>query len=921
MNKLMDPLPQEHLNFDCDVFIIHQDADNKLVDKGIVPQMRRIGLKSLKNSQVQYCHRYMSKSSVTLVIVSDNFMDSPLLTFESIVALEKCQNLRDRSVMALISKEIEHSHPDIFQIPFMKKASKMILDTNRVIKQLDTLTKEINVWSKAKSDFPVTSVAHGLAWSHYLGYLKIILPELKKNIRSCELYRSSRHRMPLKLYILLPQSCRCPSIISKLDNNIKCVGQLDSVLGIRGGNFDSHCKAKVYRLQDEDGRNYFCVVQYAQALSIVCHMESTGYLTENQRKNLWQEYTENLQKLINFPENRHFSGLVHFVPYKDDHEDDALNLPSPHLLKAVKEDISEIVRWNEKSMYDSHADKRQVERNKNISRVCIQGNHSDISFHLKLFLEEKGFDVCIEMNCEQKMSKSLIVIFILSSDYMTKQKLRLNIFREIVLQVKSKVDIIPLLVDVCPTKIPESLLWVTYIDMRKDRQYKNRILEILRGKNWSRSGHVPAVGVSSGLAWRYYITYLSVVLPGLMEVLDQLTDSECPSGVRKLYGILPKSCTCWVHLGDAAPSEEIHFIEKMLLFKSRDTETAIKEYYGNLYTITDKNDKTYKILAEYVTPVICFKEMLDMGSLTQDDVEREIQCFMNTVMTLLEGGGIKVINHWKFVYYDDSQESLFEALIRVIHEDLSEESIIPSTKPCIGHSKSFTEVEITSLKSEDNVTENEQAKKELHFENDDSIKTSRIDSKIQEHLRHEKRSETKDLFRQKSVENMEGSKEIGDEIEPFASLRMRSNLGDTKCEQLNKSVESQRNNRLNVGSQTEEKYFRNLATSPKTSRNAASTIVSQFSMETEKFPVGNRENTTGHNKNVFTLDNEGCEKLELKSELRSYTDSKDVVSCPPIILMRCREPEMSPGLLGGMMKGDLSSSDSDSEYFSAQEYC
>lgn len=62
--------------------------------------------------------------------------------------------------------------------------------------------------------------------------------------------------------------------------------------------------------------------------------------------------------------------------------------------------------------------------------------------------------------------------------------------------------------------------------------------------------------------------------------------------------------------------------------------------------------QTYKILAEYVTPVICFKEMLDMGSLTQDDVEREIQCFMNTVMTLLEGGGIKVINHWKFVYYD-----------------------------------------------------------------------------------------------------------------------------------------------------------------------------------------------------------------------------------------------------------------------------
>lgn len=86
----------------------------------------------------------------------------------------------------------------------------------------------------------------------YITFFLFFTTELKDKIRLCKWYHEDD--MPVKLYILLPQCCRFPRSIGKLDKNVKYVGQLDTILGTRSGNLEPQCKALVYRIQDEDGR-------------------------------------------------------------------------------------------------------------------------------------------------------------------------------------------------------------------------------------------------------------------------------------------------------------------------------------------------------------------------------------------------------------------------------------------------------------------------------------------------------------------------------------------------------------------------------------------------------------------------------------------------------------------------------------------
>ncbi|XP_070581504.1 stimulator of interferon genes protein-like [Ptychodera flava] len=55
------------------------------------------------------------------------------------------------------------------------------------------------------------NVAHGLAWSYYLGYLKIILPELENTIAKSKWNDEMKGgRLLAKLFIVIPECCDVP---------------------------------------------------------------------------------------------------------------------------------------------------------------------------------------------------------------------------------------------------------------------------------------------------------------------------------------------------------------------------------------------------------------------------------------------------------------------------------------------------------------------------------------------------------------------------------------------------------------------------------------------------------------------------------------------------------------------------------------
>ncbi|XP_014815131.1 PREDICTED: stimulator of interferon genes protein isoform X1 [Calidris pugnax] len=111
------------------------------------------------------------------------------------------------------------------------------------------------------------NVAHGLAWSYYVGYLKIVLPRVKKAME--EFSRANPNvpacRETWKLHILVPLSCDIYDDLEKADSNIQYLTDLSETTLTRAGTKKRVYKHSLYMIRDED-KLWPCVVEYATPL-------------------------------------------------------------------------------------------------------------------------------------------------------------------------------------------------------------------------------------------------------------------------------------------------------------------------------------------------------------------------------------------------------------------------------------------------------------------------------------------------------------------------------------------------------------------------------------------------------------------------------------------------------------------------------
>ncbi|NWR43063.1 STING protein, partial [Regulus satrapa] len=112
------------------------------------------------------------------------------------------------------------------------------------------------------------NVAHGLAWSYYVGYLKIVLPRLKKSME--EFSRGNPNllacRKTWKLHILVPLSCDVYDDLEKADSNIQYMTDLTETTLARAGIKKRVYKHSLYAIRDEDNQLWHCAVEYATPL-------------------------------------------------------------------------------------------------------------------------------------------------------------------------------------------------------------------------------------------------------------------------------------------------------------------------------------------------------------------------------------------------------------------------------------------------------------------------------------------------------------------------------------------------------------------------------------------------------------------------------------------------------------------------------
>ncbi|XP_005157178.1 stimulator of interferon genes protein isoform X1 [Danio rerio] len=126
------------------------------------------------------------------------------------------------------------------------------------------------------------NVAHGLAWSFYIGYLKFLLPALEVNVR--EYSRRERLSSP-RLHILLPLNARVPSKPEEEDTNVVFHENLPDLKLDRAGVRKRSYTNSVYKIT-HNNETFSCILEYATPLLTLYQMsqESSAGFGERERK-------------------------------------------------------------------------------------------------------------------------------------------------------------------------------------------------------------------------------------------------------------------------------------------------------------------------------------------------------------------------------------------------------------------------------------------------------------------------------------------------------------------------------------------------------------------------------------------------------------------------------------------------------------
>ncbi|XP_074865782.1 stimulator of interferon genes protein isoform X2 [Carettochelys insculpta] len=182
------------------------------------------------------------------------------------------------------------------------------------------------------------NVAHGLAWSYYVGYLKLVLPCLKDLIH--DFNRANNNvlncKETWKLHILLPLSCEIYDDLKKADSHIQHYGDLQKLELDRAGTKRRSYKQSVYVISGEDRKRTFCVVEYAtplQSLYAMSQDESAAFSREDRLEQA-QLFCRTLEEILQG--SKECAGCYRLIVYEES-GDSASHFLSKEILRHIQQ--------------------------------------------------------------------------------------------------------------------------------------------------------------------------------------------------------------------------------------------------------------------------------------------------------------------------------------------------------------------------------------------------------------------------------------------------------------------------------------------------------------------------------------------------------------------------------------------------------
>ncbi|XP_054344902.1 stimulator of interferon genes protein isoform X2 [Pongo pygmaeus] len=189
------------------------------------------------------------------------------------------------------------------------------------------------------------NVAHGLAWSYYIGYLRLILPGIQARIRTYNQHYNNLlwGAVSQRLYILLPLDCGVPDNLSMADPNIRFLDKLPQQTADRAGIKDRVYSNSIYELLENGQRAGTCVLEYATPLQTLFAMSQYGQAGFSREDRLEQAklFCRTLEDILaDAPECRNNCRLI---AYQEPADDSSFSLSQEvlrHLRQEEKEEVT-----------------------------------------------------------------------------------------------------------------------------------------------------------------------------------------------------------------------------------------------------------------------------------------------------------------------------------------------------------------------------------------------------------------------------------------------------------------------------------------------------------------------------------------------------------------------------------------------------
>lgn len=687
----------ESLEKEYDVFLVHCTDDRDLaiqIKQGLASKGLNVfahydegTVFEIGMPTVDCINKAVKISKIVLILLTENALQSHWVSYEILLSLERSH--REKSMCCRICMVgISEEERAKYQTGELKLIPSVIIDLKDE-SWVDEIVNNIKAEVHMGDILPSGNVAVGLVFNYFVGYLRQVLPGLKKTIQKSDFYKDSSERMFMRLIILLPSSCVVPEICGGGEGRVPKIKKEGS-LSIQAAHGDKSrpYNPVVYSIALGEEKWYF-LGECPAIIETMSKLKKYGFV-EIDIKLQVERFRITLQELVQHRNNHVCNNTVSFIVY-----DDNTQTPQEVIQEKLLEEKMMALKLEDQPEVVRHVTSGE-EGKENFASITGTDTAADrlVAMDIMKFLAEKKkpFSVYANKLSNKELEDSRWNIFIFSKESIVDPIFTSQYSAAIHASIDdNQLQVIPVVSKgVLFEEIPSNYKWITLLHS-DDANFTEKLWHLMESEPPTMTELIPAGEVYKGLAWAYLLNYLPLALLGTTEqgrgLRERFEDAmvkynvDCPC-IPRVFIVIPKSCTFPPPKTQFKGEEHIGELEPVVV--------GFRKYLLQLYKVTTSNGKQYCYAREYATPVIAMHEMADkykFAGLSKDNLYSQTELFTDYIIEEIRNERFKskigdLESRLWLVNYDDMTEragekiSMVQALEKEIEHCLKWEQII-----------------------------------------------------------------------------------------------------------------------------------------------------------------------------------------------------------------------------------------------------